>query len=119
MSQTVNPDFLFAGEGIYDWQFEVYHLSYHRSWDKRHLPLSRYMLPQMPLMTAISGFNDRNMINQCLLYRYIMSYEPYNFKGRLDDFPLTMIMASAWTPCVLNCAITSGTVNSAMRSARP
>ena len=48
------------------------------------------MLPQMPLMTAISGFNDRNMINQCLLYRYIMSYEPYNFKGHLDDFPLTM-----------------------------
>ncbi|MCY4061194.1 MAG: DUF6259 domain-containing protein [Chloroflexi bacterium] len=90
MSREVNPDFLFAGEGVYDWQFEVYHLSYHRSWDKRHVPLSRYMLPQMPLMTAISGFNDRNMINQCLLYRYIMSYEPYNFKGHLDDFPLTM-----------------------------
>ncbi|MDE2775373.1 MAG: DUF6259 domain-containing protein [Chloroflexota bacterium] len=90
MSQPANPDFLFAGEGIYDWQFEVYHLSYHRSWDKRHLPLSRYMLPHMPLMTAISGFNDRNMVNQCLLYRYIMSFEPYNFKGRLDDFPLTM-----------------------------
>ena len=90
MSREVNPDFLYAGEGMYDWQFEVYHLSYHRSWDKRHVPLSRYMLPQTPLMTAISGFNDRNMINQCLLYRYIMSYEPYNFKGRLDDFPLTM-----------------------------
>ncbi|MCY3796273.1 MAG: DUF6259 domain-containing protein [Chloroflexi bacterium] len=90
MSREVNPDFLFAGEGVYDWQFEVYHLSYHRSWDKRHVPLSRYMLPQMPLMTAISGFNDRNMINQCLLYRYIMSYEPFNFKGHLDDFPLTM-----------------------------
>ena len=25
-----------------------------------------------------------------MLYRYIMSYEPYNFKGHLDDFPLTM-----------------------------
>ena len=31
----------------------------------KHVPLSRYMLPHMPLMTAISGFNDRNMINQC------------------------------------------------------
>ena len=41
-------------------------------------------------MTAVTGFNDRNMINQCLLYRYIISYEPYNFKGRLDDYPLTM-----------------------------
>lgn len=90
MSKPVNPDFLFAGEGIYDWQFEAYHLSYHRSWDRQHLPLSRYMLPQMPLMTAISGFNDRNMVNQCLIYRYIMSYESYNFKGHLYDFPLTM-----------------------------
>ena len=41
-------------------------------------------------MTAVTGFNDRNMINQCLLYRYIISYEPYNFKGRLDDYPATM-----------------------------
>jgi len=30
------------------------------------------------------------MINQCLLYRYVMSYEPFNFKGRLDDFPTTL-----------------------------
>ncbi len=90
LSRQVNSEFLFAGEGCYDWQFAAYHLSYHRSWDKRHVPLSRYMLPQIPLMTAISGFNDRNMVNQCLLYRYIMSYEPYNFKGHLDDFPLTM-----------------------------
>ena len=41
-------------------------------------------------MTAVTGFNDRSMINQCLLYRYVISYEPYNFKGRLDDYPLTM-----------------------------
>lgn len=41
-------------------------------------------------MTAVTGFNDRNMINQCLMYRYIVSYEPYNFKGRLDDYPMTM-----------------------------
>jgi hypothetical protein len=50
----------------------------------------RYMQPDMPIMTAVNGFNDRNMINQCLMYRYIISYEPYNFKGRLDDFPLTL-----------------------------
>jgi hypothetical protein len=48
------------------------------------------MLPDVPLATAVTGFNDRNMINQCLMYRYIISYEPYNFKGRLDDYPLTM-----------------------------
>ena len=83
-------EFLFAGEACYDWELEAYHLSYHRSESKVHIPLSRYMLPNALLMTAVTGFNDRNMINQCLLYRYIISYEPYNFKGRLDDYPLTV-----------------------------
>jgi len=90
LSQPVNSEFLFAGEACYDWEFEVYHLSYHRSESKEHIPLTRYMLPDASLMTAVTGFNDRNMINQCLLYRYIISYEPYNFKGRLDDYPLTI-----------------------------
>ena len=88
--RSVNEEFLFAGEACYDWEFEVYHLSYHRSESKEHIPLMRYMLPDAPLMTAVTGFNDRNMINQCLMYRYIVSYEPYNFKGRLDDYPLTV-----------------------------
>lgn len=83
-------DFLFAGEACYDWEMEVYQLSYHRSESKNHIPLSRYMLPDMPFMTAVTGFNDRNMINQCLMYKYIISYEPYNFKGHLDDYPLTV-----------------------------
>jgi hypothetical protein len=30
------------------------------------------------------------MINQCLMNRYIISYEPYNFKGKLSDFPSTV-----------------------------
>ena len=90
MSNRANPDFLYAGEACYDWELEAYQLSYHRSENKNHIPLSRYMLPQAMLMTAVTGFNDRNMINQCLLYRYIISYEPYNFKGHLDDYPLTM-----------------------------
>lgn len=83
-------EFLFAGEACYDWELEAYHLSYHRSESKEHIPLSRYMLPHVPLMTAVTGFNDRNMINQCLMYRYIISYEPYNFKGRLQDYPETV-----------------------------
>jgi hypothetical protein len=41
-------------------------------------------------MIAATGWNDRQMINRALLYRYVISYEPYNFKGRLDDFPLTI-----------------------------
>ena len=85
-----NPDFLFAAEAAYDWEFEAYHVSYHRSESKHHIPLSRYMLPDVPLITAVTGFDDRNMVNQCLLYRYAISYEPYNVKGRLDDYPMTM-----------------------------
>ena len=84
------PDFLIAGEACYDWELEVYQLSYHRSENKQHIPLSRYMQPHVQFMTAVNGFNDRNMINQCLMYRCIISYEPYNFKGRLDAYPLTM-----------------------------
>ena len=83
-------DFLFSGEALYDWEFEAYALSYHRSEGKRHLPLSRYLRPQAQLMTAVTGFADRDMLNQCLMYRYIISYEPYNFKGWLHDFPDTV-----------------------------
>ena len=90
LSQSANPDFLFAGEACYDWEMETYHLSYHRSEHKQHIPLSRYLLPEGLFMTAVTGFNDRNMINQCLLYKYIISYEPFNFKGHLDDYPLTV-----------------------------
>jgi hypothetical protein len=30
------------------------------------------------------------MLNLILAYRYIISYEPYNFKGHVTDFPLTL-----------------------------
>jgi hypothetical protein len=90
ITEKANPDFLFAGEACYDWELETYHLAYFRSENKLHIPLSRYMQPHAQLMTAVTGFNDRNMINQCLMYRYIISYEPYNFKGHLDEFPLTL-----------------------------
>jgi hypothetical protein len=90
ITEKAHPDFLFAGEACYDWELEAYHLSYHRSENKGHIPLSRYMQPHAQLMTAVTGFNDRNMINQCLMVRYIISYEPYNFKGHLDDYPLTV-----------------------------
>jgi hypothetical protein len=85
-----NPDFLYSGEACYDWEMEAYQLSYHRSENKEHIPLSRYMLPEAQFMTAVTGFNDRSMINQCLLFRYIISYEPYNFKGSLNDYPQTV-----------------------------
>lgn len=41
-------------------------------------------------MIAVTGFDDREMLNRILMYRYIISYEPYNFRDRLSDFPLTL-----------------------------
>jgi hypothetical protein len=82
-------EFLIAGEGIYDFQHNYYHLSYTRTWKPDHKPTSRLMRPLGAIMTAVIGFSDRNMINQCLMNRYIISYEPFNFKGKPSDFPAT------------------------------
>jgi len=85
-----SEDFLFAGEAPYDWQLAEYSLSYYRTESTTHIPVGRYLLPHTPFMTAVTGFNDRNMLNQCLMFRFIVSYEPYNFKGMLSDFPETV-----------------------------
>lgn len=78
-------DFLIAGEACYDWESTEYAMSYHRSQDSSYVPVARYTRPFWPIMTAVTGFQDRNMINQCLLYRFIISYEPYHFKGFPKD----------------------------------
>ncbi|RIQ17835.1 DUF6259 domain-containing protein [Jiangella rhizosphaerae] len=88
-------DFVIAGEGAYDQQFEHYDASYFRSSSERHLPLGRYLRPRARIVTALTGFDDRNMANQCLLYGYAMSLEPYNFKGRPADMPATVAYATA------------------------
>jgi len=46
--------------------------------------------PDARIVTALIGFDDRNMANQSLLYGYGMSLEPYNFKGRPGDMPETV-----------------------------
>ena len=85
----VRPDFLYAGEACTDWQFSAYHFSYHRSESPSTSP-DALPAPRRAVDDGRTGFDDRNMVNQCLLYRYIISYEPYNFKGRLADMPLTV-----------------------------
>jgi hypothetical protein len=50
----------------------------------------RYIDPKAPIVIAVTGFDDREMLNLILLNRYVISYEPYNFKGSLNDFPLTV-----------------------------
>lgn len=83
------PGFLFAGEACRDVQFQSYSLSYFRIWPG-HVPGVRYVEPWQNLMVGVTGYNDRPMLNRCLLYRYVISYEPLNFKGGLDEFPLTI-----------------------------
>lgn len=86
-------DFVIAAEGAYDDQFEHYDVSYFRSASHQHRPLGRQLRPEARIVTALTGFDDRNMAVQSLLYGYGMSLEPYNFKGRPGDMPVTVGLA--------------------------
>ncbi|HEY1787322.1 MAG TPA: DUF6259 domain-containing protein [Verrucomicrobiae bacterium] len=88
-ADRISPDFLFCGEAPQDWLMQYYPLSYFRIKGNSE-PMERYIDPQAPLMVAVTGFDDREMLNRCLLDRYIISYEPYYFKGHLAGFPLTL-----------------------------
>ena len=88
-ADKVNPDFLFSGEGPGDWLMQYYPLGYYRIGAATRHAL-RYIDSQAPLMAAVRGFDARDELNLILLYRYIISYEPYNFKGHVTDFPLTL-----------------------------
>jgi hypothetical protein len=88
-ADKVNPDFLFSGEGPEDWLCQYFPCSYFRI-NADSVPVCRYIDSQEPLVIAVTGFDDRDKLNLCLLDRYIIEYEPYNFKGYLSDFPLTL-----------------------------
>jgi hypothetical protein len=88
-SDPVDPDFIFAGEWPMDWMMQYYQVSYFRI-DLGSRPVDRYIDAQAALVVAVSGFNDRDKLNLILASRYFISYEPFNFKGHLSDFPLTL-----------------------------
>lgn len=88
-AMKINPDYLFAGEGHQDWLMQSYPCSYFRI-NNGSTAVDRYIDPYAPLVVAVTGFDDRETLNLILLNRYIISYEPYNFKGYLSDFPLTI-----------------------------
>lgn len=89
VADKADPDFIFAGEGPQDWLMQYYPVSYFRINDGSR-PVCRYIDSRAPLMVAVTGFDDREMLNLILLNRYIISYEPFNFKGHVTDFPLTL-----------------------------
>jgi hypothetical protein len=89
-----NPEFLMAGEGPTDPMTQYYHINYTRTSDRygsgRYVPAWKFMDPDARFAACIVGFDDREMINQCLTFGSILCYEPINFKGRLRDFPATV-----------------------------
>jgi hypothetical protein len=89
ITRQMDPEYLFAGEACRDLQLRSYNISYFRI-GRNYTPMHRYVAPEANMMVAVIGHDDRNTINQALLYRYIISYEPRNFKGHLDEFPLTV-----------------------------
>lgn len=88
-ADKISPDFLFAGEGHMDWLMQYYSTSYFRI-NGGSIPVCRYLDPHAPLIVAVNGFDDREMLNLILLDRYIISYEPFNFKGHITDFKMTL-----------------------------
>ncbi|WP_263366447.1 hypothetical protein [Edaphobacter bradus] len=88
-SDKIDPDFIHAGEGPQDWLLQYYPVSYFRI-NNGSRAVCRYVDSQAPLLVAVTGFDDREMLNLLLAYRYIISYEPLNFKGHLTAFPLTL-----------------------------
>ena len=70
-----------TGEGPYDIQGQ-YYATYTRA-AVDHTPLMRYIDSEQPIVCAVTDHFDRNRVNMCLMNRYIVSYEPRNFKGGL------------------------------------
>jgi len=86
----VDPEkFLFAGESPYDIELQTYNMSYFRI-ERGFVPFGRYIDPFAPMSVTVTGWNDRQIINACLLYRFIMSYEPRDLHGELDEIPITL-----------------------------
>ena len=88
-ADKVNPDFVLAGEAPEDWLMQYFPVSYFRIGNDSK-PVCRYIDSKIPLMCAVVGWDDREMLNLILMDRYIISYEPFQFKGYLEDFPLTL-----------------------------
>lgn len=80
---------LICAEFAHDKHTVDYGASYFRIF-AGHVPVLRYIDPHYPMVVGVWGYDDREKINMCLLYRYLIEYEPLNFKGFLDDMPLTV-----------------------------
>lgn len=86
-ADKVSPDFLFSGEGPQDWLMQYFPVS---ETGIAATPICQYMDTDCLLLAGVSGFDDREQLNQILLHRYVIQYEPFYYKGHLRDYPLTL-----------------------------
>lgn len=87
-ADKINSDYLLAGEGPHDWQMQYFPLS---ECGIPATPILQYLDTQHSLvMAGVSGFDDREGLNNMLLNRIVIQYEPFLYKGHLHDFPTTM-----------------------------
>ena len=90
-----NPEFLFTAEGVLDPLAQIYAVNYIRTsggtWGgPNYTPAWKYMDSDMKFATCIIGFDDRELINQCLVQGHIINYESHNFKENVTEIPLTV-----------------------------
>lgn len=90
VAKAAGRDFMFAAEGPNDRQAEIYTTNYLRSWDRNCNAAYRYAMPDIRPATCLTGWDDREMVNQCITFGYVINYEPYNFKGTTADIPQTV-----------------------------
>ena len=85
---TPSMDFLLSAEAPFDLQHQHYALSYFPDLPGAY---SRRALrePYYPIMIAVTGFDDQGDGESGTPLSFC-SYEPFNFKGDPDDFPLTI-----------------------------
>ncbi|HEV2487653.1 MAG TPA: DUF6259 domain-containing protein [Terracidiphilus sp.] len=87
-ADEVNPNFIFAGEGPQDWLMQYFPVA---ESGESATPICQYLDTAHSVMLAgVSGFDDRERLNNILLNRCVIQYEPFLYKGHLHDFPLTL-----------------------------
>lgn len=94
-SKECGEEFFLAGEGPIDVWNQYFHGSYIRSYDgnngePKHTPAMKYLNPEHYMATCLVGYDDREMVNQCMTYGYAINYELGNFKGVPSDAPETV-----------------------------
>jgi hypothetical protein len=87
-ADKVSPDFIFGGEGPQDWLMQYFPVS---EAGVSATPICQYLdTAHTVILAGVSGFDDREQLNNILLNRCVIQYEPFLYKGHLHDFPLTM-----------------------------